>query len=262
MSIRVTCNKCHTRFNVSEKFAGKEGPCPKCKTKIRVPEKSEEVVIAAPKSAGGTDSSGRPTLKPIRRKETILSRVQLALIAVSIIAFLALSVVMRTMIPEKSDFPFWLLGLSALLIAPPLVYVAYSFMRDQELAPFVGKELWGRVLICSAIYALTWAAMPIAWYAFDSHYEIGSYIIAGVAMLSIGGVTGMFCFDLDFLLGSVHYGLYMGICLTGRWLAGVGALPVDEPKMNFAPRAVSDLGFDQWADCLLGCLTTFSGLFC
>ncbi|MEC8508925.1 MAG: MJ0042-type zinc finger domain-containing protein, partial [Planctomycetota bacterium] len=35
MSIRVTCPGCHARFNVSDQFAGKSGPCPKCKKTIQ-----------------------------------------------------------------------------------------------------------------------------------------------------------------------------------------------------------------------------------
>ena len=61
----------------------------------------------------------------------------------------------------------WLLGLSAFLIAPPLVYVAYAFLREQELDSFMGNELWARVLICSAVYALTWIAMPLAAFALN-----------------------------------------------------------------------------------------------
>ena len=257
MPIRVTCNKCHTRFNVSEKFAGKEGPCPKCKTKIRVPDKTEEVVIAAPKASGPVDSTGKAILSPLRRKETTISRVQLTLIAVSIIGFLAIAFVMRILIPDKAEFPMWLLGLSAFLIAPPLVYVAYAFLREQELDSFMGNELWARVLICSAVYALTWIAMPLAAFAFNDSYEVGSYVIAGVAMLGIGGVTGMLCLDLDYFLGSVHYGLYLGICLLGRWLAGVGFLPINEPKATMVPVGVSDLNIQQWLESLSACISLF-----
>lgn len=241
MPIRVTCTKCHTRFNVSDKFAGKEGPCPKCKTKIKVPDVSDEVVIAAPKTSGPVDSTGKAILKPLRRKETKISSVQLTLILVSIVAFLAAAFVMRMMIEDKSEFPIWLLGVSALLIAPPLVYVAYSFLREQDLDSFLGQELWARVGICSAVYALTWVAMPLAAFAFNDSYEVGSYVTAGVAMLGIGGVTGMFCFDFDYLMGSVHYGLYLGICLLGRWLAGIGILPLNAPQESVAPAGLSDL---------------------
>ena len=258
MAIRVTCNKCHTRFNVSDKFAGKEGPCPKCKAKIKIPDKSEEVVIAAPSVAGPTDSSGRAILNPLRRKETILSGVQITLIAVSIIGFLATAFVLRTMITEIADFPYWLMGAAAILIAPPLVYVAYAFLRNQELGFYRGSELWGRVGICSVIYALSWIAMPLACFAFNDNYEVGSYVIAGVAMLGIGGVTGMLCFDLDFLMGSVHYGLYMGICLCGRWLAGVELLPSNLPQGPVqAPAAAFDFQPGQWLELLATLLPLF-----
>jgi len=203
MAIRVTCSKCHTRFNVSDKFAGKEGPCPKCKTKIRVPDKAEEVVIQAPDSGGPKDSQGRAIVNPIRRKYTIVSTLQWVIIAVSIIGFLVIALLLRSMIEDPAEFPMWLTAVSAFLIALPLVYVGYAFLRDAELDPYIGQDLWGRVIICSAVYAICWAAMPLAAYAFDGSYEIGSYVIAGVIMLGAGGVTGMYCFDLDYFIGSV-----------------------------------------------------------
>ena len=253
MSIRVTCTKCHTRFNVSDKFAGKEGPCPKCKTKIRVPDKTEEVVIAAPKAGGPLDSKGRPVLKPIKRKETILSGVQITMIAASIVGFLVAALVMRLMITDKADFSYWPLGLSAFAIAPALVYVAYAFLRDQELEPFRGQELWARVGICSVIYALTWLAMPLASFAFDDSYEIGSYVLAAIVMFGIGGITGMFCFDLDYVMGTVHYGLYLSTCLLGRWIALREALPTNIENENIVPAAVA-LHVEQVLQWLASCL--------
>ena len=226
MAIRVTCNKCHTRFNVSDKFAGQTGPCPKCKTPIKIPDKSEEVVIQAPKSDGPTDSQGRAIVDPIRRKETAISAVQLTIIGACVVGFLAIAFVCQSMV-KKEEFPMWLLAVAAFALAPPLVYGAYTFLRDQELDFFVGQELWARVLICSAIYALTWLAFPLAYFAFDDSYELGSYVIAGIAMLGVGGVTGMLSLDLDYFMGSVHYGLYMGVGLLGRYLAGLGTLPTN-----------------------------------
>lgn len=254
MSIRVTCTKCHTRFNVSDKFAGKEGPCPKCKTVIRVPDKSEEVVIAAPKASGPLDSTGRPVLKPISRKETILSGVQITLIVASIVGFLIAALVLRIMITEPADFPYWLLGLSAFAIAPALVYVAYAFLRNQELAPFLGQELWVRVMICSAIYALAWLAMPLGQYAFDGNYEIGSYVLAGIVMFGLGGVTGMFCFDLDYVMGTVHYGLYLGTCLLGRWIALREILPTNPTGDDLVPPPAAAMYLEPVLHALASCL--------
>ena len=257
MPIRVTCSKCHTRFNVSEKFAGKEGPCPKCKTVIKVPSADEEVVIQAPTPKGPVDSQGRSILRPIRRRETSLSGVQITLIVASIVGFLAFALVMRFLIPEADEFPVWLLGVSTVVLAVPLVFVAYAFLRDQDRASFFGRELWVRVAICSLVYAATWAAMPLAAYAFDDSYEVGSYVLAGCLMFGIGTVAAMFTFDLDAMLGAVHYGLYMGVGLVGRWLAGLGIVPVNPAPP--IPTTAPEVTLLEWAPVCLDLLATWSG---
>jgi len=241
MSIRVTCPNCHTRFNVSEKFAGKEGPCPKCKKTIRVPAASEEVKVHE-REVGPKDSKGRAILKPIARQETKVSNVQLTIIIAGIVTFLVLSLVMRLMIlPE--EFPQWLLMLSALVIAPATAYAAYTFLRNQDLGTIPNDELVKRVGACSVIYALLWFAMPLAAFAFNDSYEMGSWMVALIAMLGIGGAVGMFSMDFDYLFGLIHYGLYLVICLLGRVIAGIGILPginssPTEPVQRVAPSVV------------------------
>ena len=222
-TIRVTCPGCHTRFNVSERFAGKEGPCPKCKKTIKIPDKDEEVVIHAPET-GPKDSTGRPVSKPIARQETNLSGVQIAIIVSSIVGFFVCAFVMNIMVPDKDAFPMPVLWAAAILIAPPIVYGAYTFLRDQELGSFLGQELWGRVGACSAIYALLWFFMPVAEYAFDG-YEMGSWGCAVGGMIGVGAAAAMLLLDLDYLMGIVHFGMYLGICLLGRLIVGVGTLP-------------------------------------
>ncbi len=74
MPIQVTCPnpKCLKRFTVEDKWAGKKGPCPKCKQIITVPKKEDELIIHAPdhSEAGSVDASGRNVLKTYKRKET------------------------------------------------------------------------------------------------------------------------------------------------------------------------------------------------
>jgi hypothetical protein len=243
MSIRVTCGKCHTRFNVSEKFAGKEGPCPKCKSKIKIPSKSEEVVVHEPEMTGPKNSQGQAVLNPIRRKEVSFTGVHIALIVSLLVGFLVCGLVFNFTFADKREFPSAILWISAIVMAPPICFAAYFMLRDQELGGFLGKELWVRVLICSAIYALFWVAMPIAKYAFSDSYETGSWILALVIMAGGGAAAGMLCFDLDYLMGLVHYGLYLGFCLLGRLIAGIGTLPgaLELPDENAAETAVTFL---------------------
>ena len=231
MPIRVTCTKCHTRFNVSEKFAGKQGPCPKCKTTIRIPDASEEVIIEAPKPKGPVDTKGQSILKPVRRKETRLTSVEIALIAASIVGFLILALVMRTQIEDPRKHPLWLLVVSAIGLAPPIIYASYTFLRDQDREAFWRRELWVRVSACSAVFALSWLALPVASFAFNDSYETGSYIVAVIAMFAIGTVGSMAAFEFDWLMAAVQYGMYLGIGLLGRALAGLGALPVNYQRL-------------------------------
>ena len=60
MPISVVCPSCKARFNVSEKFAGQKGPCPKCKQPIVIPAVQEEVKVHVPEQfqSGGKDSKG------------------------------------------------------------------------------------------------------------------------------------------------------------------------------------------------------------
>ena len=225
MSIRVTCQKCHTRFNVSEKFAGKEGPCPKCKTKIRIPSKSEQVVVHEPEMSGPKTKTGESVLKPIRRKEMVLTGVHITMIICLIVLFLICALVFNFTFDDKHAFPSWVLWISAIVMGPPICLAGYFMLRNQELGGYVGKELWVRILICSAIYALLWIAMPIGKYAFSDSYESGSWILALVIMAGGGAAAGMLSFDIDYLMGLVHYGLYLGLCILGRFVAGIGILP-------------------------------------
>jgi hypothetical protein len=224
MPIRVTCAKCHTRFDVGEQHAGKEGPCPKCKSLIRIPTLEEQVVIHEPELAGPKDSKGRLVLKPIGRVETNLTAIHWTIIAVTIVGFIALAFFVRMSFESEQDIHTWMLALGALAVAPPTVLAAYSFMRDQELGFFNGRELWLRIGACSVAYALTWLAMPLMEYTFDE-YNLLSIGIGVAAMIGAGGALGMLALDFDYLIGCVHYGMYLGCCILMRLIAGMGFLP-------------------------------------
>ena len=44
MAIQVLCSGCGSRFAVSDRFAGKTGPCPKCKKPITIPTPAVKAV--------------------------------------------------------------------------------------------------------------------------------------------------------------------------------------------------------------------------
>ncbi len=224
MPIRVTCPGCHSRFNVSDKFAGKKGPCPKCKAVILIPTENEQVVIHEPESFGPRNETGQAVLKPISRTETRLTAIHIALIVAGTLLFLAGALMIRFMIDDKTAPPPVLLVVGALGLGWLMAFTGYTFLRDPDLGGFRGKELWARVGICGLIYAASWLWMPLMNYAFDG-YGLGAWIAACIGMLVMGGFTGMYSFDFDFANGILHYGLFFGVSLLGRWLAGLGAFP-------------------------------------
>ena len=155
MPIEVLCSGCKTRFSVSEKFAGKKGPCPKCKAVITVPEKTEEVVVQAPQEFGPKNAAGVGTLKPIARKYAKVSPVAIVGIVAGIVTVLD----RRRRAPRQSTgSPLDPRRLCAFLLAPPLAFGGYTFLRDEELEPYRGLNLLIRATVCGTVYAALWAA--------------------------------------------------------------------------------------------------------
>lgn len=222
MAIRVTCEKCLTRFNVSDKFAGKKGPCPKCKETIQIPLQSEEVVVHAPVDDSPKDSKGRSVLKPIMREEVRVTKIGIFAAVGAVLAAIVAALMLRSV----DVIPSWIPALGALLIAPPLVWSGYTFAREQELEPFYGRELHSRVAICSVLFALLWllyAFVPAYVMDYDSvaQMPIGAVIVALAAMLAIGTLISVTAFELETGGGVVHAGFYIIATMLLAMLAGI-----------------------------------------
>jgi predicted Zn finger-like uncharacterized protein len=225
MAINITCPGCHTRFKVSDQYAGKEGPCPKCKTKIKIPGKSDEVVIHAPEEYEGLkDSSGQSVLKPISRKEAKLSP-QLIIGIVGGVLMLLLVAFIVGRACRQDGVPVFLLGVGAVLLAPALVFGGYTFLRDDELQPHRGMSLWVRVGICSAVYAALWAVYAIVVYSLLPHDNpaVWHLVVIVPAMFLAGAGVANVSLDLEFTSGLFHYGMYLAATVLLRLVMGLHA---------------------------------------
>ena len=223
MAIQVTCPNCLKRFQVSDKFAGKTGPCPNCKKEIKVPDASEEVVIHAPDDGAPKDRQGVSILKPLKRTETDVTRKGMIITFGAILLAVAAAVGLRM---GMETIPAYILALVALLLAPPLVWSGYSFVRDSELEPHVGPDLRNRVLILSVILAALWLVyvfVPSYVMEYDSPAEM-SYLWFGIifaVMIGLGALASAATFDLEFLNGLTLAGLYFIVAVVLALISGL-----------------------------------------
>lgn len=240
MPIPVTCPGCLSRFTVSDKFSGKEGPCPKCKKKIRIPDKSEEIVIHAPDDAAPKDAKGRSIFKPIQHDDKPISKSVLYSSIGGSVLVVVIAIVLRIL---DVRLPGIVVFLGAIGLAPPLVYAGYFFLQDRELDGYVGQQLLIRVAIASGVFVLTWAIYVGLSYYFESDLlaetpQIQMLIFIGI-MVGIGTFTSLAAFDLDAFKGFLHYMLYfvvtIGLCAVmgvglGELMPGLPvAVPVEQP---------------------------------
>ncbi len=233
MPIHVICPGCHSRFQVSDKFAGKSGPCPKCKAVMKIPDKSEEVVIHAPEDEGPKDAKGRSVLKPIEREETKISTPMIvAIAAVAIVVPLAAFLLGRTfprdadgrVIPETGVFV--VLGAGAVIVALPLVLAGYSVLRDDELEPYRGRALWLRSSICAVVYAGLWGLyLYLGSMNLYSHpMEIYQVLYVLPLLIIPGTLAALATLDLEPTNAAFHYCFYLLVTVGLRLLIGLPAL--------------------------------------
>jgi len=228
MSIQIICPGCRKRFEVSDKYAGKKGPCPKCKTEIRIPEKSEEIVVHEPDSFGPKGSKGRATLKPIFREETKVSPLIWTIIGGGILTVLVVALVLRSNYQgEDQEVPLLILTLGAIVLAPPIALGGYSFLRDDELEPYRDMPLYIRSAICGILYALIWGILALMiGYLFPEDPVLTTPALTFVvpAMIAAGAFCANVCLDLTFGSGIFHYGLYLLVTVLLRLMLGLTAL--------------------------------------
>lgn len=221
MSIAVICPGCKAQFRVSDKFAGKKGPCPKCKAEISIP-KPEEVKIHTPEefSSGGKDAKGRLITKPIARTETKIRAVPLVGIIGGTIAVLVLAFLIGRTVDPSLLPPVCAIGLA--VVSPPLCIAAYSFLRNDDLEPYQGTALYIRTGICSLVYAGMWGVfyfVPNDWFA-----EPWNWLFIAPPFLAVGAIIALSCLDLDVINGFFHYCFYLLVTILLRALVGLPAL--------------------------------------
>ncbi len=218
MPISVVCPGCKARFSVSEKFAGKKGPCPKCKNVITVPlAPTEEVKIHVPEqfASGGKDSKGRPVLKPILREQTRLKPAVMAAIGAAVVVVFVIAILLRGVSPK---LPIIVAGL--LIVSPPLAFAGYTFLRDDELEPYRGRALLIRCGLCALAYAGLWGVFALIPDGVITG-EAWQWVFVAPLFISAGAGVAFACLDLDFGSAAMHYCFYLLVTLLLRAALGL-----------------------------------------
>lgn len=237
MPIQVTCPGCLSRFSVSDKYAGKKGPCPKCKKEIVIPDKSQQVVIHAPETSGPKDSKGVSILKPLRRQEFVVS--WKAWLAVGLFCSLAIGAVLGLRLSGQ-PLMFWHLSLGAILLAPPVAMFGYTFLRDDDLEGYSGREYLIRLAICSVLFAATWLLYYLSGVYFEyktlAEIPVMHMAVAMFVMIAIGTGISVSTFELEVGQSILHYLGYFLVSFLLAWGAGLAlGEPLAAPKATSAP---------------------------
>jgi hypothetical protein len=224
MSIFVVCPGCRKRFEVSEQFAGKTGPCPSCKTPIKIPKVEDQVVVHGPEDAPpGKTRTGRAPPKPVARKDARFQPLLAAIIAGASLVVMAAAFFARGLLAD-STWTAWLLrAVGLLLVSPPLVIGGYAFLRDDELEPYRGKELYLRAGIVALVFVVLWGAFGVVENTVLSADpdSIWQWLIVAPPFFVVGALAALASLDLDFGSGFFLYSFYVVVTVLLRWLAGL-----------------------------------------
>jgi hypothetical protein len=216
MPITVVCTGCKKSFQVQDKFAGKSGPCPKCKTTIKVPAKSQEVKIHGGEdfSSGGRTTSGQLALKPISRKQVKFKPALAGAIGGAALGVMILSWIGGRIIAVSTPFVGYSLAtLALLLLSPVLVLGAYEFLYDDELEPYRDKPLYLRAAACAATYVILWGFFAYIKGVVQPS-EIYAWLIIAAPFLVIGTLTAQFSLDLEPGSAFCHYAFYLVVIIV------------------------------------------------
>lgn len=222
MPISVVCPGCKVRFTVSDQFAGRTGPCPKCKKPITIPKPAaESVVIHEPERPTATSAgTGRAPTAPIKRREKPVRWTAFAFAGAGAMAFLGAAFALRLVFPQA--IPEWLLLAGAFAAAVPSVWLGYAAVRNRELEPYRGRPLLVRVLICSVVYAGLWAVRGLV--PAEQTAEMWQWFVIGPLFVTAGALAALATLDLDWGTAAVHFSFYVLFTSLLRWLAGLQPL--------------------------------------
>ncbi len=216
MAIQVICPGCRSTFTVSDKFAGRTGPCPKCKQPITVPSTAaKEVTIQGPEDKAVR--AGRVAAVPIIFEEHPIPAAAYVAVGVAAVAAVVLAVLAR-FAWGAGQAPGWLLATTAVVIGPPCAWIGYEIVRNRDLEAYRGRSLLLRAVACGLAYAVLWFVK--GFLPAELSGDMWPWVYLAPPFFLAGALAALAAFDLDWGAGVTHFSLYLLFTALLRWLAG------------------------------------------
>ena len=118
----------------------------------------------------------------------------------------------------------------AILLGPLVAWGGYAFLRDPELEPYSGAQLWLRATICGLVYALAWLVFWFIVGRVEPDYAtkglaIFQMLIPSVFAVIIGTLAAYVTLDLEPFNAFFHCALYFVLTVLLRWILELPPLP-------------------------------------
>ncbi len=183
-----------TQFEVSDRFAGKKGPCPKCGHIIEIPKANVTIVSPDELVVDGKKVQNPDLIRPIEQKSYSFTGRAIAVNLAVLTAVLAVAVVFHFVHFLPLAIPVGvLLGLA---VAFPLMKYGYMTFRDpNDLEIFLGGQLGKKSILGALILIALWGLYELVLLYMNPGGMALAYLVPVAVFAAFVPVV---LFDMDF----------------------------------------------------------------
>ena len=194
MSIHVICPGCMTQFEVSDRFAGKKGPCPKCGHIIEIPKQNVTIVSPDELVVDGKKVQNPDLIRPIEQKSYSFTASAIVVNLAVLTAVLAVALVFHFVHFLPLAIP---VGIALVLaVGYPLMKYGYMTFRDpNDLEIFLGGQLGKKSILGAVVLLALWLVYELILYYMNPGSMALAYLVPVVIFAAF---VPLVIFDLDF----------------------------------------------------------------
>ena len=224
MPLHVICPGCLKQFQVGERFAGMQGPCPSCRTIIPIPKESVKIQgnddVESGWAGSKTEKKQRILARPLPRLDLEWDPARAKYYVIAVFGVLVLAFLVGA-VPMYAAVRSLLAALGLCLVAFPLTLFGYQALRDREqIFAFTGKELYYRAGIVAAGYVILWLGFEYCLVATRADIFVSCLYLAAFAVLAVLLTHPLLLMKMPDAL--LHFCLFGFSVVLLRFLVGFG----------------------------------------